>query len=97
VTGQLQAPAALPPGKEPPVHIRQEAGWAPESDWTVWKEENSCIAGNQTRAVQPVAIPTPIKKECGHKKYEASRFGGTPLIETQSQPTVMCRLFTNDV
>jgi hypothetical protein len=26
-------PAALPPGKEPLVHIGQEAGWAPESVW----------------------------------------------------------------
>jgi len=26
---QLNAPAALPPGKEPPVPIGQEAGWAP--------------------------------------------------------------------
>jgi hypothetical protein len=30
VSGQLQAPVALPPGKEPPVSIVQEAGTAPE-------------------------------------------------------------------
>jgi hypothetical protein len=30
VSGQLQAPAALLPGKGPPVPIGQEAGWAPE-------------------------------------------------------------------
>jgi len=30
VSGQLHAPAALSPGKEPLVSIVQEAGWAPE-------------------------------------------------------------------
>jgi hypothetical protein len=30
VSGQFHAPAALPPGKELPVPIGKEAGWAPE-------------------------------------------------------------------
>jgi hypothetical protein len=30
---------ALPPGKEPPVPIVQEVGWAPESVWTQRLEE----------------------------------------------------------
>jgi hypothetical protein len=30
VDGQLPAPAALPQGKEPPVPLGQEAGWAAE-------------------------------------------------------------------
>jgi hypothetical protein len=30
VSGQLHAPAALPPGKKPLVSIGWEAGWAPE-------------------------------------------------------------------
>jgi hypothetical protein len=30
VSGELHAPAALLPGKEPPAPIGQEAGWAPE-------------------------------------------------------------------
>jgi hypothetical protein len=30
VSGQLHAPAALPPGKELLVPIGQEGGWAPE-------------------------------------------------------------------
>jgi hypothetical protein len=34
VSGQLHAPAALPPGKETLVHIVQEAEWAPEPFWT---------------------------------------------------------------
>jgi len=33
---QLQAPAALSPGKKLLVPIRQEAGWAPEPFWTRW-------------------------------------------------------------
>jgi hypothetical protein len=30
VSGQLHAPAALPPGNEPPITIGQEVGWASE-------------------------------------------------------------------
>jgi hypothetical protein len=33
VGGQRQAPATLPPGKDP-VPIVQEAGWAPGPVWT---------------------------------------------------------------
>jgi hypothetical protein len=56
VSGQLHAPAALPPGKEPLVPIRYEAGWAPEPFWTRWfKEKFSAPAGNRTPIVQPVA------------------------------------------
>jgi hypothetical protein len=36
VSGQLHAPAALPPGKEPLVPIGEEAEWAPEPVWTRW-------------------------------------------------------------
>jgi hypothetical protein len=32
---------ALPPGKGPPVHIVQEAGWTPEPVWTKRLEEKS--------------------------------------------------------
>jgi hypothetical protein len=31
VSGQLHAPAALPPGKEPLISIGWEAEWEPES------------------------------------------------------------------
>jgi hypothetical protein len=33
-SGQLHAPAALPPGKEPPAPIGQEAGRVPEPKYT---------------------------------------------------------------
>jgi hypothetical protein len=40
VSGQLHVPAPLPPGKEPPVPIGLEAGWAPEPVWTTRGREN---------------------------------------------------------
>jgi hypothetical protein len=39
VSGQLHAPAAFAPGKEPPVPIGYEAGWAPEPVWTLETRE----------------------------------------------------------
>jgi hypothetical protein len=50
VSGQHHAPAALyPRGKDPPVPIVQEAGWAPEPVWTQRIEEkSSAAAGDQT-------------------------------------------------
>jgi hypothetical protein len=41
VNSQLHAPATLPPGNEPPVPIGQEAVWAPEQVWAVWRSEDS--------------------------------------------------------
>jgi hypothetical protein len=50
------------PGKEPPVPIRQEAGWAPEPVWTLWsKEKYLSPARNRTLDFQPVAIQTQVK------------------------------------
>jgi hypothetical protein len=40
VSGQLHSPAALFPGKQPPVPIRQQAGWVPETLRTLWRSEN---------------------------------------------------------
>jgi len=40
VSGQLQAPALLLPGEQPPVPTEQEAGWAPEPALTFGKEKN---------------------------------------------------------
>jgi hypothetical protein len=41
MSGQLNVPAALTQGKEPPVPIGWEVGWAPEPVWTMWRRENS--------------------------------------------------------
>jgi hypothetical protein len=44
VSGQTHAPAALTLEAEPPVPIRQEAGWAPEQVWaTCIREENAFV------------------------------------------------------
>jgi len=46
VSGQLHAPAALLPEKEPPVSIVREAEWAPEpvrKRW--WREKFPAPAG----------------------------------------------------
>jgi hypothetical protein len=56
VSGQLKAPAALFLGKERPLPIDYETGWASEQVWTTWRSENSCPSpGTQTPTVQPVA------------------------------------------
>jgi hypothetical protein len=41
VSGQIHAPAALSPGKEPPVPVGYEAGWAQDLVWTLWSREKS--------------------------------------------------------
>jgi hypothetical protein len=32
----ILVPTAVPPTKEIPVSIGEEAGWAPEAVWTLW-------------------------------------------------------------
>jgi hypothetical protein len=41
VSGQLHAPVALSPGKEPPVPIGEEVGWTPAPVWKTWRSEKS--------------------------------------------------------
>jgi hypothetical protein len=54
-SGQLHAPAALPSGKESPVPIGYEAGWAQEPAWTLCRNEKfPAPAGNRTSIVQLV-------------------------------------------
>jgi hypothetical protein len=46
---------ALPPEKGPPVHILQEAGWAPEPVWTQRLQDKSSVpVGDRTPVVQSV-------------------------------------------
>jgi hypothetical protein len=40
-SGQLYTPAAFPSGKEPPVPIGYEDGWASEPVWMLRNRENS--------------------------------------------------------
>jgi len=39
VSGELHAPAALPPGKEPPFTMGEEAGYIPEPVRRRWRRE----------------------------------------------------------
>jgi hypothetical protein len=58
MSGQLHVPAALLPEKEPKVPNGQEAGWAPESVRTRWREENVhslLLPGIETSVEQPAA------------------------------------------
>jgi len=41
VSDQLHAPAFLLPGKERPVPVRFEAGWAAEPVWKRWRREEN--------------------------------------------------------
>jgi hypothetical protein len=45
MSGQLHASAALPSGKQKPVAVIQEAGWAPEPVLTLWTREKSLASG----------------------------------------------------
>jgi hypothetical protein len=59
VSRQLHAKAALPPEKDLPVPIGQEAGWAPEPVWTTWRRENFWPyrdSNSDPLVSQPVAI-----------------------------------------
>jgi hypothetical protein len=40
--GQLNAPAALPPGKKTPELIKQEAGWDPTTGLDTLEKKTSC-------------------------------------------------------
>jgi hypothetical protein len=58
VSGQRHAPAALyPPGKEPPVPIVQEAGWAPEPVWIQRLEEKFFALYRGWNPDRPVVQP----------------------------------------
>jgi len=57
MNGQPHSPAALPPGKEPPVLTGLEAGWAPEPvRMRCWKEKFPTPAGTGTPA-HPIRSP----------------------------------------
>jgi hypothetical protein len=54
VSGQLHAPAALLPGKEPPIPMGEEAVWAPEPILMLLRRKNLALTGNRTPIVQHV-------------------------------------------
>jgi len=59
VSGQPHAPGALSPGKEPPVPVREEVGWARVPICTKERREKfPAPAGSRTPGFQPVASAT---------------------------------------
>jgi hypothetical protein len=48
VSGQLSAPAALPPAKLPLVPIAYAAGRTLDLVWTLLRKQECCLAGNKT-------------------------------------------------
>jgi hypothetical protein len=58
VSGQLHAQAALSPGKEQPLPIGKDAGWASVAVWTIWRREHSWFqrdSNSDPSTVQSVA------------------------------------------
>jgi hypothetical protein len=55
-SGQPHSPATLLMGKEPTVPIEQEALWAPELVWTLWRRDKSLfLAGFKPCIAEQVA------------------------------------------
>jgi hypothetical protein len=61
VSGQLHAPAALPPEKKPPEPIGQNARWAPEPVWRLGRREKRFLC----RESNPCIIHLHSTTSCG--------------------------------
>jgi hypothetical protein len=57
VNCQLHAPDALPLRKVPPVSFEQEAGWASEKVWTLWRREKSLVPAGNRSAMSRMCSP----------------------------------------
>jgi t-SNARE complex subunit (syntaxin) len=56
VSGRLNIPADLVPGKQPSVPIKQEARLAQEPVWTLWTTKKTLASiRNETPVAQPLA------------------------------------------
>jgi hypothetical protein len=58
VRRRLHVPVTLPPGKTSLLYVGYETLLAPDSAWTMWKEESFVPAGKRTHdslVVQPLA------------------------------------------
>lgn len=56
VSGKIHNPSTLQPGKGIPVPVAYEAGWIPESVWTLWRIKYIAPTGNRIPTIQSVAI-----------------------------------------
>jgi hypothetical protein len=89
VSGQLHAPAALPPGKEPLVPARQEAGWAPEPAWKRWWRKKILIhcRDSNFRSLSPWSSATELS-------YPGSWiFKYSKMTENKPQPTTYTKIW----
>jgi hypothetical protein len=59
VSGQLDTPTVLPPGKEPRYPLDGSSG-GPQNQSGRCKEKNLDPSGIRIRAVQPIAIPSEL-------------------------------------
>jgi hypothetical protein len=62
MSGQLHAPAALLQGKSTRFPQNRRLGESQSRSGSYGEEENLALAGNQTPAVQPVAIPAELSR-----------------------------------
>jgi hypothetical protein len=60
VSGQLEAPAVLLSGKEPPLPIAYEDRWVPEPVRTWWPRENKSLHSLPQPGIEP--LQTKIQK-----------------------------------
>jgi len=91
VIGQLHASAGLPPEKEPPVPVEQEAGSAPQPVWTFRIRKTSLPRpGIEPRTVQPVALCTDSGIRTYHDVCITSR---SDFLQCILQITVCCLMF----
>jgi hypothetical protein len=74
VSGELHTPAALPPTKECQVPIVQEAWWAPEVVWTLWRKEKSCPCQESNPSRGPVGT-IPGRATLG-RNFDVNTAGG---------------------
>jgi hypothetical protein len=58
VSGQIHAPVALSPGKQPPVPTVLTAGWAPEPVRTLWRLEKKTFA---LPVIEPRLLGSPAR------------------------------------
>jgi hypothetical protein len=75
VSGQRHAPAALYPGKGPPVRIVQEAGWATEPVWTQRLQEKFLASDG----IEPRSLGRPVRS---HTLYCLSYRGSHHQLDT---------------
>jgi hypothetical protein len=107
VSGQIHAPTALLPEKQPHVPIVQEARREPEPVLTLWRRETSLlVTGNQTRLLgrpfcSTVAIPAPYELmkllykyyQCFSRKYLVTKKMFPAVRQQPSEASNPCRLY----